>query len=206
MTETPEPAPGGRTNEPTPRIVLIAGPSGSGKSRLTHLAGCPSLRLDDFYFEADHPGLPQTGFGITDWDDPRCWDADTALAALRTLLADGRVTAPAYSISESRVVGSHEVLLGDAGCLTTEGIFAVEFLNTCRAAGLAADGVYLDRPGFVVFCLRLRRDLAKHRKPPLVLLRRGLALWRAQPALRRKAVAAGFIPMTMRAAVSLLTA
>lgn len=192
-------------NDAPPRLVLIAGASGSGKSRLAHLAGCPSLRLDDFYFDADHPDLPRSPIGIVDWDDPRCWDADAAVAALTELLASGRVLAPSYSISESRRVGSHEVRLDAAHCLTAEGIFAIEFLATCRAAGLAAEAIYLDRPGFVVFWLRLRRDLAKKRKPPRILLRRGLALWRAQPALRRKAIAAGFVPLSMRSAVASLT-
>mgnify|MGYP000863690779 FL=1 len=187
-----------------PRLVLIAGASGSGKSRLAHLAGCPSLRLDDFYFDADHPRLPRSPIGIVDWDDPRCWDAEAAVAALQELLSSGRVEAPAYSISESRRVGSHEVRLDGASCLTAEGIFAIEFLATCRAAGLAAEAIYLDRPGFLVFWLRLRRDLAKKRKPPRILLRRGIALWRAQPALKRKALAAGFTPMGMGAAVAAL--
>jgi len=187
-----------------PRLVLIAGASGSGKSRLAHLAGCPSLRLDDFYFDADHPHLPRSPIGIVDWDDPRCWDAGAAVAALQHLLSSGRVEAPAYSISESRRVGSHEVRMDGASCLTAEGIFAIEFLATCRAAGLAAEAIYLDRPGFLVFWLRLRRDLAKKRKPPRILLRRGIALWRAQPGLKRKAIAAGFTPMGMRAAVARL--
>ena len=101
-------------------------------------------------------------------------------------------------------MGSHEVRMDGASCLTAEGIFAIEFLATCRAAGLAAEAIYLDRPGFLVFWLRLRRDLAKKRKPPRILLRRGIALWRAQPALKRKALAAGFTPMGMRAAVARL--
>jgi uridine kinase len=189
-----------------PRLVLIAGASGSGKSRLAHGSGCPSLRLDDFYFDADHPGLPRTEFGITDWDDPRCWDAGAAVAALRELLATGRAVVPAYSISESRRVGSHEVRTNGASCVSAEGIFAIEFLATCRDAGLTPEAIYLDRPGALVFWLRLRRDLAKKRKPPLILLRRGLALWRAQPALRRKALAAGFTPLGMRAATARLTA
>lgn len=46
--------------------------------------------------------------------------------------------------------------------------------------------IYLDRSRTLVALLRLRRDLAQHRKPPLVLLRRGLALWRAQPASGRR--------------------
>ncbi len=187
------------------RLVLIAGPSGSGKSRLAHAWACPSLRLDDFYFDADHPDLPRTEFGIPDWDDPRCWDAAAALAALRELLEAGDVDVPTYSISDSRRVGSHPIRLDGATCLTIEGIFAIEFLAVCRAAGLELDAIYLDRPAPLVFWLRLRRDLAKKRKPPLILLRRGLALWHAQPGLKRKALAAGFTPMTMQAAITHLT-
>ncbi|HEX5335067.1 MAG TPA: uridine kinase [Propionicimonas sp.] len=185
-----------------PRLVLIAGPSGSGKSRLAHLAGCPALRLDDFYFDADHPDMPRSPIGIIDWDDPRSWNAEAAVAALAELVTNGRVEVPAYSISESRRVGSHLLSLDGATCLTAEGIFAIDFLAVCRTAGLATEAIYIDRPGAVVFWLRLRRDLSKKRKPPLILLRRGLALWRAQPALRRKAMAAGFTPMSMRAAVA----
>jgi uridine kinase len=187
------------------RLVLIAGASGSGKSRLAHASGCPSLRLDDFYFDADHPGMPCTSLGITDWDDPRSWDAETAIEALRTLLETGQTVVPTYSIGESRRTGSHQLRLDGAPCLTAEGIFAIEFLATCREAGVPAEAIYLDRPALLVFALRLRRDLAHKRKPPLILLRRGLALWRAQPALKRKALAAGFTPLSMRAATALLS-
>lgn len=189
----------------SPRLVLIAGPSGSGKSRLAHVTGCPALRLDDFYYDADHPDMPRSPIGIIDWDDPRSWNADAAVAALAELVARGEVEVPAYSISESRRVGSHLLSLDGATCLTAEGIFAIDFLAVCRRAGLATDAIYIDRPGAVVFWLRLRRDLAKKRKPPLILLRRGLALWRAQGGLKRKALAAGFTPMTMRQAVTHLT-
>ncbi len=135
------------------RLVLIAGPSGSGKSRLTRAMGCSSLRLDDFYFDSDHAGMPQTPLGITDWDDPRSWDAAGAVDALRELLTCGEVQIPAYSISQSRRTGSHLVRLDGAGCLTAEGIFAIEFLAICRGAGLNPEGIYLDRPAPLVFFL-----------------------------------------------------
>ena len=40
------------------QVVVLAGPSGSGKSRLAEHAGLPVLRLDDFYKSAGDPGLP----------------------------------------------------------------------------------------------------------------------------------------------------
>ncbi len=185
---------------PAPQLVLIAGPSGSGKSRLIRGLELPCLRLDDYYFDADHPGMPTTNLGITDWDDPASWDAAEALAGLRQLIETGEVQAPDYSISESRRVGTHTIRRGDAGCLSVEGIFAIEFAGHCRDAGLAVEPIFLDRPAALVYLLRLRRDLSHKRKPPWIAVRRGWALARAQAGLRRRALAAGFVPLSMRAA------
>lgn len=185
------------------RLVLLAGASGSGKSRLARRLGALAFRLDDFYLDADTPGLPRA-HGIVDWDDPATWDAAGAVAALAELLATGATRVPRYSIAESRRVGVRTVALGDRPLVVAEGIFAIEALAPARAAGLAVEPVYLDRDRTLVALLRLQRDLRRHRKPPLVLLRRGLALWRAQPGLRRRALAAGFVPLTMRRALATL--
>ena len=76
-----------------------------------------------------------------------------------------------------------------------------------RLAGeLGIEPLYLDRSRTLVAALRFRRDVAQHRKPLPVLVRRGLDLWHAQPGLRRRAVAAGFAPVTMRAGVRGLAA
>lgn len=180
-----------------PRLVLIAGPSGSGKSRLVRRSGLPCLRLDDFYRDADAPGLPRT-LGIVDWDDPASWDGAAAVAAIGTLLETGAAEAPEYSIPQSRAVGTHRVTLDlNSPVLLAEGIFAIEALPLARAAGIEAEGLYLDRPRTEVAWWRLRRDLAQKRKSTWVLLRRGFALWRAQPTLRRRALAAGFQPVSM---------
>jgi uridine kinase len=47
----------------------------------------------------------------------------------------------------------------------------------------------------VTFVRRLARDLAGHRKPPLTLLRRGLALARKEPALLRRWAELGTRPV-----------
>ena len=41
-------------------LILLAGPSGSGKSRLVATAACPRVNLDDFYRDEDDPANPRT--------------------------------------------------------------------------------------------------------------------------------------------------
>lgn len=186
-------------------LLLIAGPSGSGKSRLTRLAQSSgrgvALSLDDFYRDVDEPGLPMTSLGIPDWDDAATWNCEHAIDTLRQLLATGEAEVPVYDISQSRRVGSHTVSVGAGEVLVAEGIFASQALAAARESGLAVEAIWLDRRPAANFLRRLGRDLAERRKPPLVLLRRGRALYRAEARLRRQALAAGFQPCSMRTAL-----
>ncbi|HTJ69053.1 MAG TPA: hypothetical protein VL551_16075, partial [Actinospica sp.] len=75
------------------RVIVVAGPSGSGKSRLcTRLReghGVPVVNLDDFYKDGDDPTLPSLDLGggapIVDWDSPESWHREDALRALERL-------------------------------------------------------------------------------------------------------------------------
>lgn len=187
------------------RLILLAGPSGSGKSRLARRVGAPSVRLDDFYRAAGDPALPIVD-GLVDWDDVRSWQPSLAAEALEELLACGRAVVPHYVISANAAEGTHQVAAPDGQVLVAEGIFAPELLEACRARGIDARALYLDRPSWLVFALRLRRDLAQHRKPPLVLLRRGWRLMRHDGELRARCVALGFEPLSMRRAERALRA
>ena len=186
-------------------LLLIAGPSGSGKSRLTRTAVAQgravSLSLDDFYHDVDHPGLPMTPMGIPDWDDPATWNLDAAIATVRQLLLEGTAEVPVYDISQSKRVGSRTVDMGAAELLVAEGIFAIQACPAARAAGIDVDALWLDRRPTANFARRLTRDLREKRKTPAVLLRRGVALYRAEPALRKTALSAGFAPVSMRSAM-----
>lgn len=186
-------------------VVLLAGASGSGKTRLARLAGCPRLALDDFYRDGDEPGLPPA-LGIVDWDDPASWDADAALATMITLGRDGAADVPGYDLSTSRRTGWHRLDLGDHRGFVAEGIFAPEMVRRARAAGLDVTAIWLDRPRTATLIMRLARDLIEHRKPPVVLLRRGAALWRTEPVVRARAVSAGCRPMVLRTAVTVVRA
>lgn len=176
------------------RVVLLCGPSGSGKTSLTRRLGLPVLQLDDFYRDGDDqhtdPPMPHR-FGIVDWDDPASWDADAAMAALLDLAARGVTATPVYDIPTSRRTGTARLDLDGAPLLLAEGIFAAQLVTRCRDAGILADALCLRLRPPITFWRRLARDLSESRKPPLTLVRRGLALMRAEPRLVADWVALG---------------
>jgi uridine kinase len=181
------------------RVLVLAGPSGAGKSRLAgRLAdrfGWPTLRLDDFYKDADDPSLPRitegANTGLVDWDHPDSWRRDDAVAALLTLCREGAVEVPVYSISRSRGTGTQHLDLKGAPVYCAEGIFAPDVVQACRDAGVLKDAYCVTQRPVVTFWRRLTRDLREHRKPPLVLVRRGIALMRDQRAVVRRATSVG---------------
>ncbi len=177
------------------QVVVLAGPSGAGKSRLAERLGLPVLRLDDFYKDGDDPSLPRitvgANAGLVDWDDPASWHEQDALAALRQLCATGRCDVPVYEIAKNGRVGSRPVDLGGSALFVAEGIFAPDVVATCRDEGLLAAAYCITQHPLVTFWRRLSRDLREHRKPPLVLLRRGLALMRDQQRVVAHAVRQG---------------
>jgi len=73
---------------------------------------------------------------------------------------------PVYGIAHDGRHGSHVISLDHAHLFIAEGIFAADVVASCR-------------------------DLREHRKPPLVLVRRGLALMHDQRRVVDHAVARG---------------
>jgi uridine kinase len=177
------------------RVVVLAGPSGVGKSRLSRHTGLPVLRLDDYYRSGDDPDLPRirhgANAGLVDWDDPRSWSHDDAVRAICELARTGATVAPIYDIARNGPSGTHEVSLGGAPVFVAEGIFAQEVVEACRREGVLAAALCLRQHPLVTVWRRLTRDLREHRKPPLVLVRRGWALMRDQQRVIADAAAHG---------------
>jgi uridine kinase len=195
------PDPDGTDRADRARVVILAGPSGSGKSRLaTRLQeahGWPIVRLDDFYRNHDDPLAPRhETLGITDWDHVDSWDGEAALAALEQLVTTGRTLTPEYDISRSQAVGEQEITCRSDDLVLAEGIFAAELIGPLRERGLLRTA-YCIRHGhrLMTFLFRLGRDLVERRKPPLVLVRRGWELQRNEPALVRRLTRLGAIPV-----------
>ncbi|WP_051511010.1 uridine kinase family protein [Intrasporangium oryzae] len=190
------------------RIILITGPSGAGKSRLSarlsDAHGWPVVRLDDFYREHDDPHLPRSPLGIPDWDHVDSWNAQAAVDALRELVDVGHVEVPVYDIGASAVTGRHVVTAGRGDYILAEGLFAARLVDRLDAESLLADALCVRQNRYVTAARRFARDLAERRKPPHILVRRGLALLRDEPHVVAAASAQGARPITPREAESAL--
>ncbi|MFF6915955.1 uridine kinase [Streptomyces sp. NPDC012466] len=174
------------------RVVLLCGPSGSGKSLLAARSGLPVLRLDDFYKEGDDPTLPLVAESSDiDWDHPDSWDADTAVAAILRLCRTGRTEIPLYDISLSARTGEETVDIGRTPLFIAEGIFAAEIVTRCRELGVLADALCLSRGPVKTFRRRFLRDLREGRKSVPFLLRRGWRLMRQERTIVARQTALG---------------
>ncbi|WP_085066938.1 uridine kinase family protein [Catenuloplanes japonicus] len=172
------------------RVVLLAGPSGSGKSYIARRAGFPVLCLDDFYKDGDDPTVPRTADG-TDWESPQAWDSAMAVETITRLAETGRAEVPVYAIGVDQRIATRLLDLAGSPIFMAEGIFAAEIVRELRDRGLLAEAYALRRPRTVTFARRLGRDLTERRKPPALLVRRGLQLLRAEPAVLRRQVSLG---------------
>lgn len=183
------------SSQPIPtRVVLLAGPSGSGKSVLAARTGLPVLRLDDFYKEHDDPTLPRVpGSTDIDWDSAGSWDADAAVAAIAELCRCGRTDVPVYDIATSSRT-DHEALHIEPPLFVAEGMFAADIVERCQDLGLLADALCLRGRPSTTFRRRLVRDLREGRKSVPFLLRRGWRLMRAERRIVARQTALGAYP------------
>jgi uridine kinase len=182
-------------SRPPARVLLLCGPSGSGKSSLAAGSGLPVLCLDDFYKEGGDPTLPQVpGTADTDWDSSASWDAAVAMAAIGELCHTGRTQVPVYDIATSSRVGRTTLDIEGAPLFIAEGIFAADIVAHCRALGVLADALCLRGRPSTTFRRRLLRDLREGRKPVAFLLRRGWRLMRAERSIVARQSALGAHP------------
>ena len=192
------------------RVIVLAGPSGSGKSRLCRRLGLSFVNLDDFYKDGDDPTLPRLtlpgGEVITDWDDPDSWLCDEAADCIERLCREGATEVPVYDIARDGRVGHRKVDVDGAPYFIAEGIFAQEVVGLCRQRGVLADAICVRNHPVKTFWRRLTRDLRERRKPPHVLLKRGWLLMRQEPQVVAHAVALGCEPMTSDEAYAQVTA
>lgn len=196
------------SSHPLPtRVVLLAGPSGSGKSSLAARSGLPVLRLDDFYKEGHDPSLPLVpGSTDIDWDSPGSWDADAAVEAVLELCRTGRTAVPVYDIATSSRTGREVLDIERTPLFVAEGIFAADIVRRCEDLGILADALCLRGRPSTTFRRRLLRDLREGRKSVAFLLRRGWRLMRAERGIVARQSALGAHPCGKEEALGRLAA
>lgn len=177
---------------PRRQVILLAGPSGSGKSHIAASAGLPVIYLDDFYKSGSDPTCPRDArLGIVDWDDPRSWNGEAALAALVELCTNGSAVVPVYDISADGPSGIRTVTVGDRP-FVAEGVFAAELRQPAQDAGILLDAIVVHRDRWKNLVRRTARDFKDKRKPPLMILRRGIGLYQREDEIVARALRAGF--------------
>ncbi|RRC95902.1 ATP-binding protein [Schaalia canis] len=185
------------------RVIIITGPSGSGKSSLARRCGLRSVRLDDFYHTFDTPNMPMVDEHLIDWDDVRSWNKEAAIEALIELCTTGQTDTPDYDIPTSSVIGSRHLELDPSETvIVAEGIFAAHCVPALKERGLLADAICIARNPWRNAYFRFIRDIKKNRKSVPVLIRRGLYLTKREPGQIREWTALGCRPVpSLEAAV-----
>ena len=180
------------------RVVLLTGPSGSGKSvprRPLRAARAAPRRLLQGGRRPDAAALLD-GSSDIDWDSPLSWDADAAVAAIDELCRTGRTTSRCTTSRPAPAVGEEALDIGRAPLFIAEGIFAADIVGALPGAGAAGGRAV---PARAARRRRsaggLLRDLREGRKSVPFLLRRGLAADARRARDRGPAHGAGRAPV-----------
>ena len=185
-------SPGSSCSPAPPGPASPASPNGSG---------CRCCGSTTSTRTARDPTLPAItegpNAGLVDWDHPASWLPDDAVRTLEQLCREGRADVPVYDIAQDGRCGWQVLDLGDAPLLRGGGhLRPGRGRPPARTAACSRRRTACASTRCVTFWRRLTRDLREHRKPPLVLLRRGYALLRDQRRVVADAVAKGCTPVT----------
>ena len=113
------------------RVILLAGPSASGKTTTANLISdkikslgekSTVVSLDNFYRDADDPKYPRLPDGTRDFESPEALDLDELIGTLRNIIEGREFSVPRYDFKVGgRVDITHYPSYGD-GCVIIEGI------------------------------------------------------------------------------------
>jgi uridine kinase len=142
---------------PTPYLITIGGPSGSGKSYLAHhlaqaLPDASVLSLDSYYREYRH--LSYAERCELNFDHPDSVDVDLLARQIETVSQGWPVKRPVYDF-ETHARTPHPEPFLPRRYVILEGIFALYFAEVRR---LSAMKVFVTTPDAECFDRRLARD------------------------------------------------
>ncbi len=130
-------------SDPNRRVLLLAGPSSSGKTTSSRLI-CEELRergheatvlsLDDFYRNPEEEGYPRDDEGNLDYEAPDSIDIGLVHDCIEAVLEGHTYPAPRFDfLTHRRAPEPQPISVPEGGCLIIEGLHA---LNPRLVAGL----------------------------------------------------------------------
>lgn len=188
----------------TRKIILIAGPSSSGKTTTAHLlcrylegmgVNSVSISLDDFFLSAEQtPRLPD---GKPDFESVNALDIPRIHQSFAQLLEKGKTTIPIFDFKQGRPGGERELAITNHVVLV-EGIHALNPILIPEGMGQRIYRLYIstsseyERGGHILLtardvrlCRRMLRDV-RHRNASI---RKTLDMWGSVADGERKYIA-----------------
>lgn len=144
-----------------PRIVIIAGPSSSGKTslierlslRYPHLVSV--LCVDNYYFKQDH--IPIHERYDVNYDHPNSLEWPLLQRHLESLLENKTVQGPRYCfVTQTRI--APPVIINPKPLIVIDGILT---LGQKDIMSLAEDAIYLDTPLDICLARLIERNLSE---------------------------------------------
>jgi uridine kinase len=157
----------------TPFLVIIAGPSCSGKTFLAkrlqaELEESVCLPLDWYFRDFNDPQLPIDDAGRSLFDTPGSYHQEEYQKDVKDLSAGELIWAPKYDIANNRRVVGERKLISPKREIIAEGLFAIMFLNQHFTNKIC---VYLDTPSELCLERRVARDVAQFGVTPQSVVR-----------------------------------
>ena len=147
---------------PTPFVIAIAGPSGSGKSSFAKLLMetinpeiCQQFALDHYYRDLRH--LSPEERSVRDFDHPDAWESELILKHISLLKQGNSVEIPQYDF-DSHLRRDSVLKINPTPLIIVEGLFALCYPALNPLIDLS---IFIDIDDSTALARRLRRDIAE---------------------------------------------
>lgn len=130
------------------RVLLLAGPSGAGKTTTANLLadavrarghGSTVISLDDFYLDGGDPRYPRLADGSRNMECVEALDLAGIAKTLSDILAGRSFTVPRYDFKTASPIGERTYPAFTDGCVIVEGLHA---LNPKIAGNLPREALF----------------------------------------------------------------
>lgn len=160
--------------EEAPDLLLISGPTGSGKSTMSKVIakelGISLLSLDNYFKDEDEMELVLPELNIRQWDSPDCYNWNVLIGNLQDIFRKKIARIPIFSHELSRQNGWAHLRLQKTP-LIVEGLYAMhpEILDTVQSMRLKLFSVFLNIPEEIRWQRKYNRDVLERSEDPSTL-------------------------------------